>query len=231
MLERGYNPAAYGWASIQMDGGIQRVIQKMVSWFKQQLEHDRPMEKVQAGLGALRVALVTHGVVSEAAAAFARLSQIIVAAGGLIVVGEHDPLLQNGHIENVGIDNELHPTLSYAQVARETGFHIMAMPTRDWGEILTGLGAAGVEIILAYHDNSALPGHPMIPVLQITEADSRSPEHSAAWDVNLKDTPTDWPRQLLDTIVKTLSHEYTPNSLALGNVNFQITRGLLGVSL
>jgi hypothetical protein len=40
-----------------------------------------------------------------------------------------------------------------------------------------------------------------------------------------------WSQQLLDLLVQTLSHQYTPAVVRSGNVYFQITRGLLGVSL
>jgi hypothetical protein len=50
-------------------------------------------------------------------------------------------------------------------------------------------------------------------------------------DVFLSNVHLEASRQLLESIVRTASHDYTPKLTLSGNVNFQITRGLLGVSL
>jgi hypothetical protein len=148
-----------------------------------------------------------------------------------VVISEQDNLLDSPYVDRLLIADKLHPSLNYGDTISQPGFHIMATPTRDWGEILTGLGATGVGIIVsAVHDQS-LSGHPMIPVLQVTD-NNLLPQHlRGEIDVFLSNVHLEASRQLLESIVRTASHDYTPKLTLSGNVNFQITRGLLGVSL
>jgi hypothetical protein len=75
-----------------------------------------------------------------------------------------------------------------------------------------------VDIILSYVDALPMPAHPMIPVLQVSDTPHPHIDvHEAS--------------ALLDTMIATLSREYTPKAMQSGNINFQVTRGLLGVSL
>ena len=69
---------------------------------------------------------------------------------------------------------------------------------------------------------------PMLPVLQMTTDGANT-----ALDFSLNGSPDTWPRLLLDQIIATLSRDYLPQVQRTGseNVVFQITRGLLGVSL
>lgn len=220
---RGYDPQDYGWASIQMDGGIHKVLHKMSAWFNQQLAASSPSSKRAVGLETVRLALLSSGTPTPAiVAAFARLTQMIVAAGGTVVVPEDDPLLHSAYAQQLGLQNHPLPSLNYAQALAAPGFHIMAMPTGDWGEILTGLGAGGVEIIVSAVER-ALPGHPMIPLVQVGT--------SAAGEIDFVLETDDALMGLLEQIVSTLDHHYLPAAARSGNTYFQITRGLLGVSL
>ncbi|MEQ8674859.1 MAG: UxaA family hydrolase [Aggregatilineales bacterium] len=230
MMERGYMPEDYGWASIQMDGGIQNVLLKMRDWFDAQLANDAPHIMTHAGLEAVRLALVTQGELDAVTTnALATLTKMIVSAGGTVVISEQDALLKSEFVAQLGLGADFRPSVGYGQVINASGFHIMAAPTKDWGELLTGLGATGMEIILAHTGTQAMPGHPMIPVLQVAGADliSGSPDV----DLQLSGLADEQVKQVLAGIVSTLSHEYTPKSTQSGNVYFQITRGLLGVSL
>ena len=226
MIARGYNPQDYGWASIQLDGGIQSVVQKMVNWFSQELDNNSESSLEETGLENMRIALLSNGEpplhITET---LAQLTGIIVKAGGTVILSEQDNLVKSDYISQLYIDQEIYPTTGYAQVIPENGFHIMAMPTYDWGEILTGLGASGVEIMLAYVENQPMPGHPMIPILQISKTLNNE------IDLTLQNSEQATKSQLLDMIVDTLSHRYTPKVVQTGNVYFQVTRGLLGVSL
>lgn len=225
MIARGYDPADFGWASIQLDGGIQTVIHKMVDWFSEQIEDDPVPRKTEAGLEAVRLALITRDTPPEASAtAFADLTRMIVAAGGTVVINEQDPLLKTVFAQQIALPSGTHPSLSYAQTIKQPGFHLMAMPTRDWGEMLTGLGASGVEVILGYSEGQLMPGHPMIPMLQ---ASSRNNDE----DITLTDDALANTENLLDLLVETLAQRYVPKVVQSGNVYFQVTRGLLGVSL
>lgn len=225
MIARGYNPQDYGWASIQLDGGIQNVVHKMVDWFAGEIAQDPLPQTTDADLGAVRLALISQSTPPDASAvALADLSRMIVAAGGTVVVNEQDPLLKTLFAEQVVLPDSVKPSLSYAQTVQQSGFHLMAMPTRDWGEMLTGLGAAGVEAILSYGDGQPMPGHPMIPMIQAST-------QTANVDITLTDDAHANTQQLLNYLVETLAQRYTPKVVQSGNVYFQVTRGLLGVSL
>src|SRR5690606_12822210 len=96
MLERGIDLHQFGWASVQLDGGIQNVIQKMRTWFGEQLASDREVEIVEAGLEVVRLALVTHGGMTvDVARQWAAITRWVVAAGGTVVVPGNDDLLRN----------------------------------------------------------------------------------------------------------------------------------------
>jgi altronate dehydratase len=226
MKMRGYDPEDYGWASIQLDGGIQTVIQKMIHWFEKQIDNDPEPEKIVTGLETLRIALVSNGIISpQMASVYAQLTQMIVTSGGTVIVAENDALLQTDYIQQLAIEESTYPSLGYAQFSEENGFHIMAMPTRDLGEILTGIGAAGLGMIVSPVDSQAMLGHPMIPVLQVSET-----QHNTI-DLFLNGTTEDKTQQILKAIADTHMHLYTPKLVKSGNSNFQVTRGLLGVSL
>ena len=61
MAERDLDPADYGWASIQLDGGIDAVIRKMVRWFGERtMECSEPRQE-SAGMEAVRLGLLTQG--------------------------------------------------------------------------------------------------------------------------------------------------------------------------
>ena len=86
MAERGLDPDSFGWASIQLDGGIEAVMRKIVDWFGERLRDDAPPRKTVAGMEALRVGLLTQGEApAYIARGLARLCKTIVAGGGAVV--------------------------------------------------------------------------------------------------------------------------------------------------
>lgn len=228
MLERGLDPQGYGWASVQLDGGIQKVLHKIENWFNEQPVFQP--EYVQVGLEAVRTGLVTHGTISdEAARQLALLTQIIVAGGGTVVIPENDAVLQNSaYLATLSLEQHPQPTLALAQAFKQSGLHIMANTATQWSETLTSLGATGVEVILSHVDEHPLSGHPLLPVLQVT---SNAAALAYQHDFDAVLTGSDGARQMLDLLVRTLGREYRPRLNVMGNTDFQITRGLMGVSL
>ncbi len=227
MTERGLDPADYGWASIQLDGGIDAVMRKIAGWFSERLRDDAPRPLKTAGLDALRLGLLTQ---SEAPAPLARglaaLCKVIVAGGGMVVVSDKDALLDGPFAAELEFHSIPDATLGYGQRAKQAGFHMMANPRRHWGETLAGLGASGVELMLGYVEGFLLAGHPLVPVLQFSGG-AASPEDL---DAVLSDGD-DVAARLLDLLVATLSGEHKPKHQLVGNHDFQVTRGVLGVSL
>jgi altronate dehydratase len=107
----------------------------------------------------------------------------------------------------------------------------METPSRHWVETLTGLGATGVELILAYAGQHPVQGHPLVPLIQLTAEAPVQARYGADIDLNLTGDPVAWPEQILQRVAEVIRHDYIPNSHRQGNLDFQITRGLLGVSL
>ena len=107
----------------------------------------------------------------------------------------------------------------------------METPTEHWAETLTGLGGVGVEAILAYVGSHPIEGHPLVPVLQVTAAESAVKQFAADMDAVLEGDPESWPQILADLLARTLGGQLQPKAMLAGNIDFQFTRGLLGVSL
>ena len=64
--ERGIDPGRFGYASIQLDGGIDKVVRKVEHWFLEQLPAAPPAERHEVGLEALSLGLLSIGHVSLA---------------------------------------------------------------------------------------------------------------------------------------------------------------------
>ena len=89
LRERGLDPTRFGWASVQLDGGIDSVVEKVEDWFAETLEDAGELTHEPAGLGALRLGLYASGPLSDAAAlSLARATRAVVGAGGTVVVPE-----------------------------------------------------------------------------------------------------------------------------------------------
>jgi hypothetical protein len=107
----------------------------------------------------------------------------------------------------------------------------METPTSHWVETLTGLGATGVEVIVAYAGEHPLQTHPMIPLLQLTDSAAVQERYGDDLDLILSGDTAQWPAAVLQQVAAVANHRYTPKLYTLGNIDFQVTRGLLGVSM
>ena len=225
LSERGLDPDQFGWASIQLDGGIDAVMLKIQRWFSDELRRSSPPKQSFAGPEALRIGLLTQGAApAYVARAMARLSKIVVKGGGTIVVSDKDALLGTELADRLQLPAQPAPTLGYGQTAAQAGFHIMSNPRQHWGETLAGLGASGVELMLGFVDGYPLAGHPLVPVLQVS-GDS----DVADFDATLNEGD-DITALLLELLVATLRGEHIARHQLTGAEDFQVTRGVLGVS-
>ena len=215
----------FGWASVQLDGGIVNVLDKIDGYFGGRQAAPRQPNRSS---DSLSLALLSDDTLpDDAAESLARLTQWVVAAGGSVVTPSSGALLQaSAYREPLGIsDAALQPSLAYGQAAETAGFHLMEMPTPHWTETLTGLGASGVHLIIAYSDRLRA-GHPLVPLLQLADESAR-----ATPDLRLcGDAPAAWSGQILDLAAQTLAGDYQPQSLTHNHVDFQLSRGLLGIS-
>lgn len=231
--QTGIDPDALGWASVQLDGGIEAVMEKMERWFGEQARADGPLSRGSAGVEALRLGLLTAGPVSASAAeALAALTRTVVAAGGTIVVPENAPLLSlPAYRDSVLTAPTVMPSLAYGQHMEAGGFHIMETPTTHWVETLSGLGATGVEIVLTHVGEHPVQSHPLVPVLQLTADEGVEARFGADLDLVLAGESGGWSSQMLALVAAVIAGEITPQLHGQGNIDFQITRGLLGVSM
>lgn len=221
----GIDTTDYGWASIQSDGGIEQVLNKVEHWFGSR------EEKEVATNNALSVGILTQGAASsEVIDGLQALAQKILSAGGSIVL----PLASNvlptsggqvtgggaydGLGESLGIRGVSRPTLGYAQQIKRHGLHLMATPNLHLEELMTGLGATGVGVLIVASNGLSVPAHPFLPTLQIGDSGELD------WVPGGDDS-------LFQRIVDTLRGEYAPVSSRLDESVFQISRGWRGISL
>ena len=222
LAERGLDPADFGWASIQLDGGIQAVTARIVDFFRARLENDKAPPRAIAGLEAMRIGFITQGHVPESSArALAELCRTIVAGGGTVVASDKDAVFEGSFGTLLGISARPQASLAYGGVPKRPGFHIMTNPRRHWAETLAGLGASGIELILAHVDGLPLAGHPLLPVLQVG---------AGAGAGDLDSTMADDAGHLFALLTAALSGDYIPRHRITGLDDFQVTRGLVGVS-
>ncbi|MCS6827584.1 MAG: UxaA family hydrolase, partial [Caldilinea sp.] len=232
LSELGYDLNRFGWASVQLDGGIAAVLEKIEAWFAA-CGNGGPTP-TEGTLATLRLGMMaTAPLPPEAGSALAMVAANVAAAGGLVLAAESGYLWQCASFVDALFDapGTVRPTVAYAHRPQRSGFHVMATPTDHPVEIVTGLGAAGVDVVLAYVGGHPTPGHPLMPVLELATVADCPPETAADLDLVLVDNPSTWPEQILAQIGALAAHRYVPRHMRIGNIDFQITRGLMGISL
>ena len=197
LAERGFSVDRFGWASVQMDGGIAKVRARVAGQLEAMARAagrapgDGAGPGAGAGAGAkdaprgasgrlretvgaeeLRIALAANGPLSDAMGeVFGRLAAGLVAAGATVVVPGNPGLLGSGAFREAAFPagaGAPAASLAFGQPADQSGFHVMEAPTENPVETFTGLGATGVEIMLCHVGRTSLQAHPMIPVVQVT---------------------------------------------------------------
>lgn len=233
LAEMGLDRKRFGWASIQLDGGIEPVLQKAEAWFEAAMAADPDRSYDTVGLEALRLGVATSGAVPpDAARCLARLISVVVSAGGTVVAPDTLAWLEVPALAADFLDVPTpHVTLAYGQRFAAPGFHVMETQTEHWVEILTGLGATGVDILLAYVEGAPVQTHPMLPLLQGTSAATAHQYGRDDFDFVLEGEAAAWPELVLRRALDVAEGRYTPTLFAQGNTDFQVTRGLLGISL
>jgi len=231
--EMGLDAARFGWASVQLDGGIEKALEKIEGWFREKVEEAEAPIGETAGDEKPRLGLLSSGPVNpEAARAFARLARWVVAAGGTVVVPEGEELLGSaGFAEELLAGRPAEVCLAYGQRAAVPGFYVMETPTRHWVETLTGLGATGVEVLLAHAGEHPLQGHPLVPLAQVSANAAVVERCGDDLDLALDGEGDDWAERLLKLVCEVATQRQVPQALAQRNTDFQMSRGLLGVSM
>ena len=229
--EYGLAAQHFGWASVQMDGGIDPVVTKVVEWFDRKLSGRKEPENAEVGLDRLRLGIFSDGPIDDSAAAtLGHLAARVVASGGVVVVPANASWLgSSAFTDTLRPEGPVVATLALGQFARHEGLHVMDTPTRHSTETLTGLCATGVEVILAHVGVRPLQAHPLVPMLQVSSGvdvadvdhvlDPANPDQAASTD------------DLLDLVLQVASRRVTPKLFGQGYTDFQVTRGLTGISL
>ncbi len=215
----GISTESYGWASVQLDGGIDAVIEKVQKWFTDELTDKPSIPVVDAGLEHLCIAITSNGESTDnVSQSIMQVVKTIVISGGTVVVPSNATFLTK--------TLNASPTLAYGQKVEKSGFHIMETPTDQPTETLTGLAATGVEMALAHIVGAPLQSHVMVPLIQVTT--DLETQKNYGVDLDLTSFDVD---EMLTLIMETSSRQYTPKLHGKGNTDFQLTRGLLGVSM
>jgi hypothetical protein len=107
---------------------------------------------------------------------------------------------------------------------------VIASETDHWVENLTGLAGSGAHLALTVVRDHAQQGHPLIPVIQVAEADQRGRVAAEDIDAFLSGDPSVDLEKLTQLVAATASHRTRPAANAHGFVDFQLTRGLLGLT-
>ena len=254
LAERGFSADEFGWASVQMDGGIAKVRAKVAGQLEAMAaaraagdepgagdapggDGPRGLVREKAGAADLRVAFAANGPLPEAAGeVFGRLAAGLAAAGATVVVPDNPGLLESRAFrEAVFPDPASVPaaSLAFGQPADEAGFHLMEAPTRNPVETFTGLGATGVEVMLCHVGRTSLQAHPMIPLVQVTADPSLAERCAGDLDrvLTLDRSAAGLVEELAALVADAASRRYLPRLWSRGVTEFQLTRGRLGLSM
>ncbi|MNV97529.1 hypothetical protein D3C71_1926590 [compost metagenome] len=73
--------------------------------------------------------------------------------------------------------------------------------------------------------------HPFVPMMQIASQQDVVQKHQQDLDLVLEGNPSLWVSHILKRSKQIMEHDYVPRLYLQGNIDFQMTRGFLGVSL
>jgi altronate dehydratase len=232
---RGIDSDRLGFASVQLDGGMENVCHKVGEWFADELGQEPELVAETVDARALRLGLTSVGAIAgNVSRALAGLARRLVAAGATLVIAENASLLADDAFTGALFESgKWRVSLAYGQPPELAGCHVMETPTENAAEVLTGLGGTGVEIMLAHISRAPLQSHPMIPLLQVSSDAQICERFAADLDVILSAEMTipSIEESLASRIRETASRLYVPKLYSQGYSQFQLTRGLLGLSL
>ena len=243
LAARGLAADRFGWASVQMDGGIASVrakvarqLEAMAAARAAKATPAPRFERTPAGAGEFRIALADDSPLPDAMAeVLGRLATGLVAAGATVVVPDNAELLRNGAFRKVVFPEGGTPraSLAFGHPANEAGFHVMEAPTENPAETLTGLGATGVDLMLCHVGGSPLQGHPMLPLVQLTAVPVVAERYGSDLDrVLVLDGDLFGIVDAVAALVADVaSYRYRPKLWTRGVTEFQLTRGRLGLSM
>ena len=214
--ECGMDVDSFGWASIQMDGGIKNVTSKLHGWSRNIVASRGGDDDRQVAIGIY----FDREVPAEQVERMGRLVALLEASGVAMVCAG-------------GAGFSSSQSLAYGEPVSGSGVYQMETPTDHRLEILSGLGGTGVFMILDVASRGHGQGLECIPVLQINGGRAISAEGAVSgYDIDVEGAvDDDYCQQLLRMMSKVALAQYRPLSMRVRNLGFQLTRGLHGVSL
>ena len=155
---QGANPDHFGWASIQLDGGIGAVTERVRRQIAE-IAKDRPCPaEAAADLSNLCIgAYITR-----------HCPELITALKALLDGGASIIIADSASARAQWPELEREPSLAFAQRGYQAGLHLMEAPAQQPSELFTGLAACGADLILTASDQP-LPGHLLTPVLHVDD--------------------------------------------------------------
>ncbi len=219
----------FGWASVQLDGGIDRVIGRVQQWFA--TRQPFPPAGRDVRLGALTIGVLS-AVPPEppVATCLAALVNAALASGGTVLIPEGDPLVADAGFRSAVLgDTAPRATLAYGQPVALAGLHLVQTDTDHWVENVTGLAACGAHLVVGAVGDGPQQGHPLVAVLQVAGPAGRGVMADEDVDFVAGGAKAD-PDRLIELVLATARRDAVPAAQAAGFVEFQLTRGLLGVS-
>lgn len=218
----------FGWASIQLDGGIAAVTERVAAYFAEAAGgRGAPhRDAVPGGEPVPAIGIVAAGALSGPAAdLMTGLAVAAAAGGGTVIAPAAGPTPEA--LADLAAERP-RPTVHFAERPAGAGLHLMAAPTGHVDEIAGGLAAAGAELIVAFSPSRPIHAHPFVPVLQVTGGTG-----APGFDLALAEegSPERAGRRLTELAAAALVGDYMPAQLCSGAVAFQLTRGAAGVSL
>jgi altronate dehydratase len=235
MAQHGAKADDYGWASIQLDGGLERVGEKVSAWFEHSMGAESRPPVLSAGAESLSIALVATGELPDhAAEILAALAGGVIAAGGSVVAPSSGPIAESMAFRARLLvpDEEWRATLAYGQPFGRPGLHVMDAPTVHPTEVVSGLGGTGVQVMIGHVDGFPLHTHPMIPLLQVSGIAGAHERFGSDLDVELDGNAAQVALATLEQrIAEVASRTSAPGLAEAGGTDFQLTRGRLGISV
>ncbi|MBL9193716.1 MAG: UxaA family hydrolase [Opitutaceae bacterium] len=223
----------FGWASVQLDGGIEKSLAHIQTWFERTLPQLDRSAVERGQMGELSLAVMTDQAGDPALLEiWAELAIAMVAAGATVLVPELDALMVNARSrERLCGGQAVRATLEYGQMPAHAGLHVVRTDTPEWSENLAGLGGCGAHLAVTLAGGHIRSGHPLIPVLQFAPEADRGVMLEGEVDgfVSASDR-SDRLAEVKARLAATVSGHYVPASRRLGLSHFQLTRGLLGIS-
>jgi altronate dehydratase len=232
LVENGIAPASFGWASVQLDGGIDRVLERIETWFSDRDRARVPDTGETTGGSGLILGLLSCGEVSpRLAAGLAELGEEVRESGGSVLLPLSDGLLESEALLARCPELAGHgPTLAHGDRIRHPGIHIIDTETENWTEQITALGASGAEVMVGSVGVHPRPGHPLVPVLQVTDQPPGGALTPNDLDLLLRPEAMEVGVGLRQLLLRTVGREYIPVNDRSGLTDFQFTRGRLGVT-